>query len=110
MVLIQAAFLSEMTAPQMDFADALLKLWARKVQILKESPETNRGAIDPLVVDLAKPIGARPQPRGAVGATQRVARHRPAVAQHEEAHSRDAERRGHGRRWASRRRRARSIR
>src|SRR5258705_2490693 len=72
MVLIQAAFLSEMTAPQMDFADALLKLWARKVQILKESPETNRGAIDPLVVDLAKPIGARPQPRGAGGATQRV--------------------------------------
>jgi hypothetical protein len=72
MVLIQAAFLSEMTAPQMDFADALLKLWARKVQVLKESPETNRGALDPLVVDLAKPIGARPQPRGTVQATQRV--------------------------------------
>ena len=72
MVLIQAAFLSEMTAPQMDFADALLKLWARKVQVLKESPETNRGTIDPLVVDLAKPIGARPQPRGAVQPTQRV--------------------------------------
>ena len=72
MVLIQAAFLSEMTAPQMDFADALLKLWARKVQILKESPETNRGVLDPLVVDLAKPIGARPQTRGSVQPTQRV--------------------------------------
>src|SRR5260221_6042654 len=72
MVLIQAAFLSEMTAPQMDFADALLKLWARKVQVLKDSPETTRGALDPLVVDLAKPIGARPQPRGAVQPTQRV--------------------------------------
>ena len=72
MVLIQAAFLSEMTAPQMDFADALLRLWARKVQILKESPATNRGALDPLVVDLAKPIGARPQPRGVVQPTQRV--------------------------------------
>ena len=72
MVLIQAAFLSEMTAPQMDFADALLKMWARKVQVLKDSPETNRGVLDPLVVDLAKPIGARPQPRGAVQPTQRV--------------------------------------
>jgi hypothetical protein len=72
MVLIQAAFLSEMTAPQMDFADALLKIWARKVQVLKESPETNRGTLDPLVVDLAKPIGARPQPRGTVQPTQRV--------------------------------------
>ena len=72
MVLIQAAFLSEMTAPQMDFADAILKLWARKVQILAASPDTNRAALDPLVVDLAKPIGARPQPRGAVLPTQRV--------------------------------------
>ncbi len=72
MVLIQAAFLSEMTAPQMDFADALLKLWSRKVQVLRQSPETNRGTLDPLVVDLAKPIGARPQARGPVQPTQRV--------------------------------------
>ena len=71
-VLFQAAFLAEMTAPQMDFAEALLKLWSRKVQVLKESPETNRGTLDPLVVDLAKPIGARPQPRAAVQPTQRV--------------------------------------
>jgi cyclic-di-GMP-binding protein len=72
MVLIQAAFLSEMTAPQMDFAEALLKLWATKVQILTQSPESNRGPLDSLVVDLAKPIGARPQPKGELQASQRV--------------------------------------
>jgi hypothetical protein len=71
-VLLQAAFLSEMTAPQMDFAEALLKVWARKVALVDHSPETNRGRLDPLVVDLAKPIGARPQPRGEVLAAQRV--------------------------------------
>jgi hypothetical protein len=71
-VLIQAAFLSEMTAPQMDFGEALLRLWARKVQVLPHSPETNRGALDPLVADLGKPIGARPQPRGALQPGQRV--------------------------------------
>jgi hypothetical protein len=71
-VLLQAAFLSEMTAPQMDFAEALLKLWARKVALVDHSPETNRGRLDPLVVDLAKPIGARPQPRGELLPAQRA--------------------------------------
>jgi hypothetical protein len=71
-VLLQAAFLSEMTAPQMDFAEALLKLWARKVALVDHSPETNRGRLDPLVVDLAKPIGARPQPRGEMLSAQRA--------------------------------------
>ena len=37
-VLMQAAFLSEMSAPQVDFAEALLRLWARKVQVLAQSP------------------------------------------------------------------------
>jgi hypothetical protein len=71
-VLLQAAFLSEMTALQMDFAEALLKLWARKVALVERSPETNRGRLDPLVVDLAKPIGARPQPRGELQPAQRA--------------------------------------
>jgi cyclic-di-GMP-binding protein len=71
-VLLQAAFLSEMTAPQMDFAEALIKLWARKVALTDQSPETNRGRLDPLVVDLAKPIGARPQPRGEILTAQRA--------------------------------------
>ena len=33
-VLMQAAYLAEMSAPQMDFAEALLRLWARKVRVL----------------------------------------------------------------------------
>ena len=31
---MQAAFLSEMSAPQVDFAESLLRLWARKVRVL----------------------------------------------------------------------------
>jgi len=71
-VLIQAAFLSEMSAPQVDFAEALLRLWARKVQVLAQSPEGNPAPVDALVVDLTKSIGARPQLRGSLLATQRV--------------------------------------
>ena len=69
-VLMQAAFLSEMSAPQVDFAEALLRLWARKVRVLA-APEGD-ARIDALVVDLVKPIGARPQPRDMLDATQRV--------------------------------------
>jgi hypothetical protein len=71
-VLVQAAFLSEMSAPQVDFAEALLRLWARKVQVLAQSPASNTGPLDALVVDLTKSIGARPQPRGTLTSTQRV--------------------------------------
>ena len=71
-VLIQAAFLSEMTAPQVDFAEALLRLWARKVQVLAQPPAGNASPVDALVVDLGKPIGARPQPRAALQPTQRI--------------------------------------
>jgi hypothetical protein len=70
-VLVQAAFLSEMSAPQVDFAEALLRMWARKVRVLAASPESE-SRVDALVVDLAKPIGARPQPRQALEPTQRV--------------------------------------
>ena len=59
-VLIQAAYLSEMTAPQMDFAEALLRMWVRKVRVLASPKEGAAPAIHPLVVDFDKPIGARP--------------------------------------------------
>jgi hypothetical protein len=59
-VLTQAAYLSEMTAPQMDFAEALLRMWIRKVRVLKDPPESADGIAFPLAVDLAKQIGARP--------------------------------------------------
>ena len=62
-VLLQAAFLSEMTAPQVDFAEALLRLWSRKVQMLGAPAEGDARRLDALVIDPAKPIGARPQPR-----------------------------------------------
>jgi len=70
-VLMQAAFLSEMSAPQVDFAEAILRMWARKVRVLAASPESE-ARVDALVVDLAKPIGARPQPRQPLEASQRV--------------------------------------
>jgi hypothetical protein len=58
-VLLQASYLSEMTAPQMDLAEALLRLWTRKVRVLREKAGATP-AMHPLVVDLRKPIGARP--------------------------------------------------
>ncbi|HUQ28675.1 MAG TPA: hypothetical protein VM051_08785 [Usitatibacter sp.] len=71
-VLLQAAFLSEMTAPQIDFAEALLRMWARKVQILASPPEGDTRRLDALVIDPAKPIGARPQPRPDLQPGQRI--------------------------------------
>jgi len=71
-VLIQAAFLSEMSAPQVDFAEALLRLWARKVQVLAQPPEGNTAPVDALVIDLTKSIGARPQPRASFQPAQRI--------------------------------------
>jgi hypothetical protein len=71
-VLLQAAFLSEMTAPQIDFAEALLRLWARKTQILGAPREGDTRRLDALVIDPAKPIGARPQPRPDFQPGQRI--------------------------------------
>jgi hypothetical protein len=60
-VLTQAAYLSEMTAPQIDLLEALLRMWTRKVRIYAEPPaDAEAGSTFPLAVDLAKPIGARP--------------------------------------------------
>ena len=71
-VLLQAAFLSEMTAPQIDFADALLRMWSRKVQLLGAPPAGDTRRLDALVIDPAKPIGARPQPRPDLQPGQRI--------------------------------------
>jgi len=71
-VLLQAAFLSEMTAPQVDFTEALLKLWGRKVQVLAAPAAADARRMDALVIDPAKPIGARPQPRPDFAAGQRI--------------------------------------
>jgi cyclic-di-GMP-binding protein len=59
-VLAQAAYLSEMSGPQMDFASALLRMWARKVQVRAKPVEGAGAAMLPLAVDIDKPIGARP--------------------------------------------------
>ncbi len=72
-VLTQAAYLSEMTAPQMDLLAALLRMWARKVRIFVDPPSAGEaGSAFPLAVDLAKPIGARPLHADARLPTQRV--------------------------------------
>jgi len=70
-VLMQAAFLSEVTAPKMDFIGALLKPWARKVRVLAP-PGEGAAKADPLVVDLDKPIGARPQLRSELQPGHRI--------------------------------------
>jgi hypothetical protein len=58
-VIMQAAYLSEMTAPQMDFASKLLRMWARKV-VVRPKPIDGAPETLPLTVDIDKPIGARP--------------------------------------------------
>jgi hypothetical protein len=72
-VLFQAAFLSQMTSPQMDFAEAVLKLWVRgRVRVLAAPAEGDTATVDPLVVDLERDIGARPQARSELKPGQRI--------------------------------------
>jgi len=70
-VLLQAAYLSEMTGAQIDFAEALLKQWLRKVRLLAPAAAPAIDAL-PLVVDLAASIGARPLARAELKAHHRV--------------------------------------
>jgi hypothetical protein len=70
-VLAQAAYLSELTGHQMDFMATLLRMWARKVQ-LRPRPLEGSPAQLPLVVDLDKPIGARPAAAAELRDSQRV--------------------------------------
>ena len=57
-VLLQAAYLSELAAPQMDFVEGLLKGRARRVAV--RAPSAAPAAHYPLAVDLERDIGARP--------------------------------------------------
>jgi hypothetical protein len=69
-VLLQAAYLSELTAAQMDFVESLLRLWARKVGVKRVA--LAEPATWPLAVDLEKPIGARPLLAGEARESHRV--------------------------------------
>jgi hypothetical protein len=68
-VLLQAAYLSELTAPQMDFVEALLRQWARKVTVRRVAAGE---PAHPLAVDMEKPIGARPLGSGEGRESHRV--------------------------------------
>jgi cyclic-di-GMP-binding protein len=70
-VLRQAACGAELTAPQMEFVDALLRLWSRRVTLRAEAAAAD-AALLPLTVDFDKPIGARPLPRGELQPRHRV--------------------------------------
>ena len=70
-VMLQAAYLSEVTAPQMDFIEHLIRMWIRRVAIRKK-PAEGAGALSPLVVDLGKAIGARPNLSNEIGESQRI--------------------------------------
>ena len=72
-VLLQAAYLSELTAPQIEFADALLRMWMRKVAVRRALPDgTLPPTVHALVVDFDKPIGARPLPPRDVTSHHRI--------------------------------------
>lgn len=72
-VLGQAAYLSELTAPQMEFVEGLVRMWPRKVQVKRASPEgTLPPGTHPLVVAFEKPIGARPMSPAQLTAQHRV--------------------------------------
>ncbi|MEP7262473.1 MAG: hypothetical protein ABI669_14790 [Usitatibacter sp.] len=58
-VLLQAAYLSELTAPHMEFVEKLLRMWVRKV-VVRAAPVEGSPALLPLTVDVDRPIGARP--------------------------------------------------
>jgi cyclic-di-GMP-binding protein len=57
-VMLQAAYLSELSANHIDYVEALLRMWLRKVTLQASAP--NAAAAHVLAVDLAAEIGARP--------------------------------------------------
>ena len=70
-VLLDAAGLHEMTAPQVVFAEALLKLWGRKIKVMLQVPP-EAPAILPMVVNLAGEEGAGPAPSDSLAGSHRV--------------------------------------
>jgi len=71
-VLLHATGLDEMTPAQVAFAEAVIKLWIRKVEVLDRAPDETPTAVLPIVVDLSQPRGAEPALRDALAPTQRV--------------------------------------
>jgi len=70
-VLLDAAGLDEMSATQMQFAEALLKLWGRKLKVAAQAP-ADAPAILPMVVDLSRAEGPASAPRDSLAPSQRV--------------------------------------
>lgn len=68
-VMMQAAYLAELRAHEIDFTEALLRQWIRKVQLGTEPPA---GSTHALAVDLDRDIGARPLAQVEAGANRRV--------------------------------------
>jgi len=68
-VMLQAAYLAELRAHEIDFTEALLRQWIRKVQVAAEPPGEAGHA---LAVDLDRDIGARPLAQVEAGASRRV--------------------------------------
>lgn len=68
-VMLQAAYLAELRAHEIDFTEALLRQWTRKVQLGAEPPA---GSTHALAVDLDRDIGARPLAQVEAGASRRV--------------------------------------
>lgn len=68
-VMLQAAYLAELRAHEIDFTEALLRQWIRKVQLAAEPPAD---ATHALAVDLDRDIGARPLAQVDAGASRRV--------------------------------------
>jgi hypothetical protein len=70
-VMLNAAQLAEVTAQQIDFIEALLRLWVRRVPVRKKPPDSG-ATLCPLVVDLGESAGARPRLTSEVGESHRV--------------------------------------
>ncbi|MEO7742406.1 MAG: hypothetical protein ABIR98_05690 [Usitatibacter sp.] len=68
-VMLQAAYLSELGANEIDFTEALLRQWTRKVKVAMQAPERSTHA---LAVDLERDIGARPPAQVEAGANRRI--------------------------------------
>lgn len=69
--MLQAAYLPEMTAAQIDFAEALLRQWLGKLRVVDPSAASVPESL-PLVVDLSSAIGARPLARSELRSSHRA--------------------------------------
>ena len=70
-VLLEASGFHEMTAPQSQFAESIVKLWGRKLKVSLQPPDDSP-AILPMVVDLAGNSGAAPAPAVSLSGSHRV--------------------------------------